>query len=336
MANIFEKPTKFAGTALELLRRTIKAPGLFIHKYTRADFAGAHGDTINVKRPAILRARDKGFRTNNAIVIDDLMQTSIPVKLTAFPYSAVALTIEEETLDDVDYVRDVQAPQVRAVADFYEELIVSGLAGAKYSAGRTITYDVGSADPKRSDARKVASRARRLFTEANVPDSGGFWLVGSVVAEAIRDTDKLLEVDASGLPEALREGVVTRLSGFTVVELGALAPEESYFTHETALAVANVGPVVPKGAIAGASITAPGGLAVTQVWDYDAINAKDRSIVMSFAGVAPVTDPKIGTNKEDAATYGKILTDGEGAPVLEFVRAVKVLFAEPAPVKPGA
>lgn len=322
MANIFQKPTKFAATALELLRRTIKAPALFVHKFNRADFEGAHGDTINVKRPAILRARDKGFRTNNEIVIDDLMQTSIPVKLTSFPYSAVALSLEEETLDDVDYVRDVQAPQVRAVAEFYEELVAKGLTDATYV--HTVTYDLGSSNPKEHDPRKVASRARKLFTNANVPEVGRYWLVGSRVAEAIRDTDKLLEVDASGLPEALREGVVTRLSGFTVVELGALAETASYFVHESALAIANVGPVVPKGAIAGASITGPGGIAVTQVWDYDSKQARDRSIVMSFAGVAAVTDPKV-----DPAT-GLITLDVDGDPELEFVRAIKVLFAEPA------
>lgn len=326
MANIFNKATKFATTALELLRRTIKAPTLFTIKLTRADFLGAVGDTVNIKRPPILRARDKGFRTANPIVVDDIMQTSIPVKLTAFPYSAVHLSPEEETLDEVDYVRDVQAPQVLSIAEFYENLIAAGLRDATYTL--TTTYDLGSPDPKKSDARKVASRARKLFQDAHVPTSGRYWLVGSRVAEAIRDTDKLLEVDASGLPEALRDGVVTKLSGFWVVELDALRETESFFIHETALALANFAPVVPKGAIAGATVSGPGGVAVTQVWDYDAMNAKDRSIVMSFAGVAQVTDPKVGTD-------GKIVMvtpepAGGPAPVLEFVRAIKVLFAEPA------
>lgn len=332
MANIFTKADKFAATALELLRRTVKAPSLFVHKFGKADFVGAAGDTVNIKRPAILRARDKGFRTNNAIVVDELAQTTIPVKLTAFPYSAVALTIEEETLDDVDYVRDVQKPQVDAVAEFYEELIVKGLGAATYKM--TVTYDLGSASAKENDARKVASRARKMFQDAHVPAAGRYWLVGSRVAEAIRDTDKLLEVDASGLPEALRDGVVTRLSGFTVVELDYLGETESYFVHESALALANVGPVVPKGAIAGASITGPGGIAVTQVWDYDAMQAKDRSIVMSFAGVAAVTDPKVYTDADEAADpthrADTIALDGEGDPILEFVRGIKVLFAEPA------
>lgn len=319
MANIFEKGTKYAATAMELLKRTVKAPTLFVHKYGRADFVGAAGDTINIKRPPLLRARDKGFRTTNAIVVDDIVQSSIAVKLTAFPYNAIHLSPEEETLDEVDYVRDVQAPQVGALSEFYEDMVVVGLGDATYV--HTVTYDLGSADAKESDARKVASRARKLFQDSKVPTSGRYWLVGSRVAEAIRDTDKLLEVDTSGLPEALREGVVTKLSSFWVIELDALDETESYFVHETALALANVGPVVPKGAFGGASLTGPGGMSITQIWDYDAINAKDRSIVMSFAGVTPVKDPQIGAN-------GLIMLDGNDEPVMEFVRAAKVLFAD--------
>ena len=84
MANVFEKGTKFAATALELLRRQVKAPGLFVNKFGRADFVGAAGDTINIKRPPLLRARDKGWRSANAIVVDDIVQSNIAVTLTKF------------------------------------------------------------------------------------------------------------------------------------------------------------------------------------------------------------------------------------------------------------
>jgi hypothetical protein len=57
MANVFQKGTKFAQNALALLRRTVKAPGLFTTKYTIADFKGAEGDVINVKPPRVARPR---------------------------------------------------------------------------------------------------------------------------------------------------------------------------------------------------------------------------------------------------------------------------------------
>lgn len=317
MANLFEKGTKFAQTAMALLKRTIKAPQLFVYKYGMADFVGAAGDTVNVKRPPLLRARDKGWRTTNAIVVDDLTQSRIQIALTAFPYNAVHLSPEEATLDDVNYVRDIQAPQVQAMAEFYENVIADTLGAADYVY--EVGFDPASSTAKLNDPRKVASRARKLFQDAHVPSSGRYWLVGSGVAEAIRDNDKLLDVDTAGIPEAVRDGVVTKLSGFVVIELDALDENESYFVHETAVALANVAPVVPRGAVGGASLTGDGGMAITQIWDYDSANAKDRSIVESFTGAAVVKDPQVDSD-------GKIVLDGNGDPVLDFYRAIKVNF----------
>src|SRR5690349_2807967 len=124
MANIFQKGTKFAQTALALLRRQVKTASLFTTRYGIADFRGAEGDVINVKRPPVLRARDKGWRNDNAIVFDRLVQSKIQIRLDKHPYSAVELSPEEYTLDEVDYVRDVQAPQVQSLVDWYEDLVV--------------------------------------------------------------------------------------------------------------------------------------------------------------------------------------------------------------------
>lgn len=318
MANIFEKGTKFAATALALLKRNVKAPGLFVHKYGIADFKGAAGDTINIKRPPLLRARDKGWRTANAIVVDDLVQSNIQVALSAFPYSAVHLSPEEATLDEVEYVRDIQAPQVQAVSEFIEDLIVDTLGAADFVY--EISYNpAGTGDI--ADPRKVALRARKHFQDSHVPTSGRYWLVGSSVSESIAGNDSLLAVDTSGLPEALREGVVGRLGGFIIVELDALGENESYFVHETAVAIAQVAPVVPKGAVGGASLN-EGGFAITQIFDYDSVNAKDRSIVEAFAGAAVVKDPEVDP------TTGLVIVVADEVQ-MDFYRAIKVLYGTP-------
>ena len=320
MANVFEKGTKFAATALELLRRQVKAPGLLTNKYGRADFVGAAGDVLNIKRPPLLRARDKGWRSANAIVVDDITQSSIQVALTQFPYNAVHLSPEEATLDEVQYVRDIQGPQVQAMLEFFEDAVFDTLGAADFVY--EVNFDPASATAKVNDPRKVASRARKYFTDAHVPTSGRYWWVGSGVAEAIRDNDKLLDVDTSGLPEALREGVVTKLSGFMVIEMDALDENESYFVHETCVALAAVAPVLPTGAKGGGSVSA-GGIGITQIFDYDSANAKDRSIVEAFCGSAVVKDPEI-----DPVTR-LIVVDGNGDPVMDFFRAVRVNFGVP-------
>jgi hypothetical protein len=315
--NVFIKGQKFAATALALLRLTVKAPGLFTTKYGVADFRGAAGDVINIKRPAVLVAREKEWRGDDAIVIDRLVNTKMQVALDKHVYSGVHLSPEEETLDEVDYVRDVQAPQVTAVAEYIERVVIAALSGATFV--NSVKFDQNSALDVESDPRKVAIRARKLFQTAHVPVTGRFWLVGADVSEAIAGYDKLLEVDTSGLPEALRDGVVGKLAGFIIIEIDALDPAASFFVHESAIAIANVAPVVPNGVAKGGGVAAGNGLAVTQLWDYDSDHLKDRSIVHSFAGAAPVLDPK---TKAD----GSLDLTADDQPKLQFVRAVKVTF----------
>lgn len=317
MANIFVKGQKLAATALGLLRKQVKAPGLFTYKFGIADFKGAEGDVVNIKRPAVLVAREKPWRGDDAIVVDRLANSKIQVALNKHAYSAVALSPEEETLDDVEYVRDVQAPQVQAILEWFENLIVGALRAASFVFG--VTFNTASGSAVENDARKVAIRARKLAQKAHWPLAGRYWLVGADVSEAIASHDKLLDVDASGLPEALREGVVGKLGGWIIVELDALGDTESYFVHETAVAVATAAPAVPNGVAKGGGVAAGNGLAVTQLWDYDSDLLKDRSVVHAFAGATPVLDP-------EQASDGSIVRDEDDAVVLKFQRAIKVTF----------
>lgn len=327
MANIFVKGQKLAATALALLRKQVKAPGLFTYKFGIADFKGAEGDVVNIKRPAVLVAREKPWRGDDAIVVDRLANSKIQVTLNRHIYSAVALSPEEETLDEVEYVRDVQVPQVTAVLDFFENIVVGALRAAAFVFG--VTFNTASSSAVENDARKVAVRARKLAQKAHWPLSGRYWLVGPDVSEAIATHDKLLEVDASGLPEALREGVVGKLGGWIIVELDALGDTESYFVHETALAIANVAPAVPNGVAKGGGVAAGNGLAVTQLWDYDSDHLKDRSIVHAFAGATAVLDPE-----QDPDT-GAIVRDENDQVVLKFRRAIKVTFGAGGAEKPS-
>lgn len=323
--NIFVKGQKLAATALSLLRKQVKAPGLFTFKFGIADFKGAEGDVVNIKRPAVLVAREKPWRGDDAIVVDRLANSKIQVKLNRHIYSAVALSPEEETLDEINYVRDVQAPQVQAVLDFFENIVVGALRVAAFVFG--VTFNVDSTNPVEKDARKVAVRARKFAQKAHWPLTGRYWLVGADVSEAIATHDKLLEVDAAGLPEALREGVVGRLGGWTIVELDALGDTESYFVHETAIGIATVAPAVPNGVAKGGGVAAGQGLAVTQLWDYDSDHLKDRSIVHAFAGATAVLDP-------EQAPDGSIVRDENDEVVLKFQRAIKVTFGAGGSEKP--
>lgn len=309
MAHIFEKAEKIAGVALGILQRTIVLPNLFSNRYGIADFKGAKGDVVNVKRPAILVAQDAGFRDRNPIVYQDLVQSRIQVKLSRYPIVPVQLSDEELTLDIENYSQDVTVPQVRALVEDFENTIADTLGGATFV--HEVNYAPGA------DPRKIAIQARKLLNGSNVPANGRYWIVGSEVSAEIASFDKLLDVDTAGLPEAVREGVVGRLAGFTIVESNALDGDESYFVHNSALALAYVAPAAPKGATSSA-IAIEGGLSVRQLFDYDSDTLHDRSILGVFTGGSVVTDPQIGDD-------GLVVQSG-GEVQMEFIRAVKVNF----------
>lgn len=319
MAHIFEKAEKLAGVALGLLQRQIVLPSLFANRYGITDFKGAKGDVVNVKRPAILVAQDAGFRDRNPIVYQDLVQSRIQVKLDRYPIVPVQLSDEELTLDIDNFAQDVTVPQTRALAEDAENSVVTVLSGATFK--HEIDFTPGSGT-ELGDPRKVAIQARKLLNSSKVPASGRYWIVGSEVSAAIASYDKLLDVDTAGLPEAVREGVVGRLAGFTIVESNALDGDESYFVHNSAVALAFVAPAAPKGATSSA-VAIEGGISVRQLFDYDSDTLHDRSILGVFTGGAVVTDPVIGADGKVVITAGEV--------EMEFVRAVRVNFA---PVDP--
>lgn len=283
MANTFLSSQRIAATALGLLQREIVLPRL-VWSYGAADFRGAKDDTITLRVPAVLTARDYGMRNNrsSAIVMDDLTELGVDVTLTSQPYSAVAITDEQLTLDIADFAVQVLSPQIRAVAEKLEDTIVAALADADVPAGSEVDWD--PADPLGSilDARKV-------LNDNNVPMAGRALVLGSALERDVLGVDNLIRVDASGSDSALRDATIGRLAGFTVVTSNAIDADVGYAFHQTAIAFANVAPVVPDGATMGESRTYQG-LSMRWIRDYDPTHLQDRSVVSCFAGASSVTD----------------------------------------------
>jgi hypothetical protein len=289
VANTFLKAEKIVRAALGLLQREIVLPNL-VWRFGQADFEGAKDDTITLRLPAVLTARDYEWRTRGAaIVIDDLTEIGVDVALDTHPYSAVAITDEQLTLDIVDFGAQVLQPQVRAVAERLENLTAVTLGGAIVPADAEVAHTIGT-----TDGYVTAVRARRILNEHNVPMAGRVLLLGAAMEEDFLNSDHLTLVDQSGSDSALRDGTLGRILGFTVVTSNAIDPDIGYAFHSTAIAYGNVAPVVPAGASAGASETYAG-LAMRWIRDYDPNYLRDRSVVSSFAGAASVEDD--GENK---------------------------------------
>lgn len=139
MANTFLQASRIAAMALGLLQREIVLPRL-VWRFALSDFRGAKDDTVTLRLPAIATARDYEWRTRtNPIVIDDLTEKPVDIKLDRQPYSAVAITDEQLTLDIVDFAAQVLTPQVRAVAERIEGYIATAMSGAPYK--ETLTFN---------------------------------------------------------------------------------------------------------------------------------------------------------------------------------------------------
>lgn len=313
MPNTFLPASTIIAVALERLRRALILPNL-VTRYGISDFRGQANDTINVRVPAILRAREYTFRTRSApIVIDTLEEVTVPVTLDRHPYSAVAVTDEELTLDIVSFTRQVLEPQVIAVAEDLEAIIAGIMAAGTYAAA-PIPY---SEDPSSSNFFAAAVDARRALNDAHVPLDGRTLLVGSAIEAAALKEDTLRAVDQSGSTGALRNATIGQVAGFTVVASQSVDPNFGIAFHRSAFAFGNVAPEVPAGVSFGSSQNQEG-LAMRWIRDYDATMLQDRSVVNSFAGGASVED---GRDEDSGGQPGPLNNTNVRAVLLDFTPA---------------
>lgn len=316
MANAFLKAEKIISQGLGLLQRELVLPRLVV-RYGRSDFAGAKNDTINVRIPSLLKGRDYEWRTRTSpITVDDLEEFKVDVELNKHPYSAVGVTDEELTLDITSWGEQVARPQIRAVAERLEAYIAEAMeVDAVYA--HEVEYVAGDPEnPNDTSFRRALVEARKRLNQENVPAAGRIVVLGANVEEAALNSPHLIKANEAGDESALREAVIGRLAGFTVVgNVNGVDPDFAVAMHPTAFALGNVAPVVPDGAKAGGTLEFEG-LAMRWIRDYDSDFLRDRSVYSAFAGAASVED---GRDLDEASSAFGELTG-------ENVRAVKLNF----------
>lgn len=299
MPSTFLKGSQIAAQALGLLERELMLP-MLITRYGKADFAGQANDTITIRIPAVTVARDYEWRTRTApIVLDDLTERSITVKLDKHPYSAVPVTDEQLTLDITNFGEQVTAPQVRAVAEKLEGYAVTAMTSAAYGTAQIVTA-VSNGD---GAAFGVLVDARKILNKNNVPMTGRAVVVGADVDALFLKDKQLNRVDQSGSDGALRDASLGRLAGFDVYVSNSIPAGDAYAFHKSAFSLATVAPDVPAGAAAGAGFE-KFGLAMRWIRDYDVNFARDRSFVSAFAGASSTLDGEVAA----ATVNNKALT----------------------------
>lgn len=282
MANAFLKPEVIAAAALGILRREIVLPAT-VWRMGQSDFRGAKNDTITLRVPAIRTAKTRALRASSALVAEDLTEVGVDVTLDTHVYDLANITDAQLTLDIKDFGVQVLQPQIRGVVEEIEDTVVAALAGATVGSGQDRVV-ADTADPYDTfiDCGKV-------LNTRNVPRAGRFAVLGANVEAWALKSDKFSKVNESGTDSALRDAILTRGAGFTILGSNAIDPDEAYFYHSTAVALGIVAPVVPAGATFGQGVS-DNGLAMRWLRDYDPTYAQDRSLVDAFVGASSVED----------------------------------------------
>lgn len=313
MANTFLKATKIAQTGLGLLEREILIPGL-VWRNAGGDFRGAANDTITLRIPARTSARTRTFRAARSgsplITMDSLTETGVDVKLDTVIYNAVPVTDEELTLDITSFGAQVLAPQMRAVAEALEDLLVDAMQNANYATVIEAVSHDGYALADGEGLYNAFVDARKALNDANVPQAGRAIVMGSDFEARLLKSDLFRRADQSGSTSARTDAFLGRVAGFDLYVSNALNQDEAYAFHRTAYTLATRAPLVPEGASYGASVSSEG-FSLRWLRDYDYLQVQDRSLVDVFAGASAVHDGP---------------EDQEGDPTV--VRAVKIVDLE--------
>lgn len=264
---------QIANRALANLYNTIVLAGLVYRDYD-PEFSGKQGDTVTVRTPATFVAKE--FNRSNGIELQDPNEGSFDVKLdtlldVSFPLTAEDLTLN---LDNVD--ERLIKPAMEALAqDVDGRLAEAVVEAANEDGGGGVISSSGG------DHYGVFRRARARLGRNKLPLSDRYSVLSSESAGEVLGDDKIVETQKSGSTDALREGIIGRLSGFETYEsqtlgwgAGERGSADGVAFHKSGVALATRTLEVPKGiADEQAAVVDYKGLGLRVVYDYD-INLK--------------------------------------------------------------
>lgn len=300
MANTFYTPEQVAKVAVALASEESYLSALISRNFEQDLFGGGgRGRTVNVKVPTALVGRSRGLDdVTNKIVLDTISETTVPITLGRHAYSAVGLSEGERNLDLTNFSAQVLKPQMEAVVWDIEDEIRAALQALTLDT--SIAYDAAAPS-------KTFTAIRKVLRDRGVPTSNLVTVVGTQVYADLLDAKEITDASQSGSTEALREGNVGKVRGFTVVEHADLAEGEICAFHRDAFTLAVRAPSVPEGASFGAQVSERG-FNLRYLRDYDADVTQDRSIVSTFVGVKAMPFYKV--TREGSQSSGLTAPDG--------------------------
>lgn len=268
--------------AIELLARQLVLPRT-VTMVPGEEFRGSNGDTVTIRVPQPATGLEQAS-PGAALTAADVDEVPVDIQVR-HQYHLKNITDQERSMSLENFARQVTLPQVRSVAARAEQKLYD-VINALPATDPAINWDATSTQ---ADDLDTILRARERLNSFNVPFDDRFLAVASDIATRLLKHDIIARADASGSADALRNAIIGRLYGFNIVEAPGLNAGTGIAYHRSGLAFATFAPLPPQGAADSASISDQG-LALRQVFQYNASTASDQSLVSLFAGAAAVED----------------------------------------------
>lgn len=295
-------PEQVSRSALAALRY-LTVLGRTVRQDFSSEFVAGVGQAINVRGPISVgaaRVYTKANRTaRDAIQFDDLTETLYPVTIEDQVYKAVRLPDDFATFT----LRAMEDQVVRPCA----ESVADGLNARLVARMSTATTD--SAIPAfKADGTNVAEvliAMRGVLNKRKVPMSDRYVAVGPLVEAAILTNSSFQKANEFGGDGLLREAVIGRLFGFTIIADSSLPDYYAVAYNRDAFALATRPARLPEGAPFKA-ILAQDGYALRYLHQYNPTQLEDQAILDAFVGTATL-DP-LRAVSASAALVGTTIT----------------------------
>lgn len=280
MAHTLYTPEQAAKATVASIRWLTTLPRTVRQDFS-SEFVAGRGQTVNVLGPinaGKAKVYTKAKRdAREAIEFNELGQTWFPVKLEDQLYNAVRLPDDFATFTLKDLTRQVLIPQAESVVDEISTPLVAQMTAVATDAS------IPTIDPDGGNFRQALIKARKVLNDRHVPSNERFFAVGSGVEAAALSDELLQKSNESGTTETLRNAIIGRLFGFTIVADPALPEDFAIAYHRDAFAHVTRPSREPEGAAKSATV-AQDGFALRWIQHYNPLQLEDQSVVDTFYG----------------------------------------------------
>ena len=281
MANTFLTPDIIAREALMVLRNNAVMARL-VHRDYSADFNGAVGDTITIRKPATFVANEY----NGSIDVQDANETSVSVVMDKLLDVSFAVTSKQMSMDIADFSAQLLVPAMQAFNDKIDKMLIA------------LEAEATSRHPHASGVIAPADliAARKFLTEKAAPMADRRFVIGADAEADLLSNELFVSAEKVGDTAALKEASLGRKFGMdiyvdqNVAKNGNYTPSIAF--HKNAMALVTRTLPLPQGA-AKAAIVNYDGFTLRVVYDYDMDKKTDTISIDMLCGVKLLDDKLI-------------------------------------------